>query len=178
MSRQSGFIFRTTISISLDLKKRMDAVGESVNWSAVAARAFEDKLAEIANRRKKTAEEEVLERLRSSIRRYKNEDYKRGDEAGRSWAKQHAEVQELENLASFHPKTQMHFWSWGPEDRDDADSAARQVLAAMRPEGRSDRQASKAFWQEVLGKEHPQGALLEGFVEGVLAFWNEVKDKL
>lgn len=39
--------YRRTISISADLQKRMDREGD-VNWSRVAAVAFEAKLAEIA----------------------------------------------------------------------------------------------------------------------------------
>ena len=35
---------RMNISIPDDLKARMDALGESVNWSKIAARAFQDKL--------------------------------------------------------------------------------------------------------------------------------------
>ena len=42
---------RTTISVPSELKARMDAVDESVNWSAVACQAFELKLAEITKRK-------------------------------------------------------------------------------------------------------------------------------
>jgi hypothetical protein len=43
--------FRTTITVPADLKRRMDAVKEEVNWSALAASAFEAKLAEIAKKK-------------------------------------------------------------------------------------------------------------------------------
>jgi post-segregation antitoxin (ccd killing protein) len=42
---------RTTISVPRDLKDRMDAVGVAVNWSAVACRAFERRVAEIEKRK-------------------------------------------------------------------------------------------------------------------------------
>jgi hypothetical protein len=45
--------FRTTITVPQDLKERMDAVQVDVNWSAVAARAFEEKLVEIASKKEK-----------------------------------------------------------------------------------------------------------------------------
>jgi hypothetical protein len=43
--------FRTTITVPADLKRRMDAVTEEVNWSALAASAFEAKLTEIAKKK-------------------------------------------------------------------------------------------------------------------------------
>jgi hypothetical protein len=45
--------FRTTITVPADLKLRMDAVKEEINWSALAASAFEAKLAEIAKKMEK-----------------------------------------------------------------------------------------------------------------------------
>jgi hypothetical protein len=45
--------FRTTITIPQDLKERMDALEVEVNWSAVAARAFEEKLAEIGSNKER-----------------------------------------------------------------------------------------------------------------------------
>jgi hypothetical protein len=38
---------RTTITVPAELKARMNAVDEKVNWSAVASQAFEQKLDEI-----------------------------------------------------------------------------------------------------------------------------------
>jgi len=43
-------VTRTNISIPADLKRRMDKVSEGVNWSALACRAFEDKVAEMETR--------------------------------------------------------------------------------------------------------------------------------
>jgi hypothetical protein len=45
---------RTTVSFPLSLKRRMDAIHEDVNWSAIAARAFER---EVARHERKQAEE-------------------------------------------------------------------------------------------------------------------------
>src|SRR5262245_57540294 len=98
MGRQSGNIFRTTISVPLDLKKRMDAAGAGVNWSAVACRAFEVELAEIAARKKEKTMDDVIQRLRASKLRGASEAHKEGDAAGRKWARDHAEADELQNL--------------------------------------------------------------------------------
>ena len=69
MAKKTSNTARTTISIPRALKSRMDEVTENVNWSAVAARSFEDKLAEIISRKEIREMEEVVERLRASKRR-------------------------------------------------------------------------------------------------------------
>ena len=48
MRGKTGRLHRTTITIPIGLKDRMNKVGEHVNWSAVATAAFEAKLASIA----------------------------------------------------------------------------------------------------------------------------------
>ena len=55
---------RTTISVPLELKKRMDKVKEDVNWSALACRAFEQKLAEVASKKENKTMNDVITRLR------------------------------------------------------------------------------------------------------------------
>jgi hypothetical protein len=66
MGKKKPGIYRTTISISADLKRRIDKAGEDVNWSAIAARAFESKLADIAAKKEKKNMDDVIQRLRAS----------------------------------------------------------------------------------------------------------------
>src|SRR5262245_6618214 len=80
-------IYRTTISIPQGLKDRMDAVGEQVNWSAVAARAFEEKVLEISLREKRTMDkQDVIRRMQLAAEREEEEDRAAGLAAGREWA--------------------------------------------------------------------------------------------
>ena len=44
-----------SVSVTPELKARMDKVKQKVNWSAIACRAFEAKLSELANRHGLTA---------------------------------------------------------------------------------------------------------------------------
>src|SRR5260370_8114024 len=74
--------YRTTITIPSDLKARMDAIGEEVNWSAVASRAFEARLAEIISKRGAKKMEDVVTRLRASKNKAQDEAKTRGIEAG------------------------------------------------------------------------------------------------
>lgn len=69
MANQSGGTVRTTISVPTALKSKMEAISEPVNWSAVAASAFEWKLNELAAKRKQTAESRAAGRGRDSLSR-------------------------------------------------------------------------------------------------------------
>ena len=53
-------------TVDLIRKERMNAAGKGTNWSAVACRAFEARLAEIAAAKKKKDIEDVVQRLRGS----------------------------------------------------------------------------------------------------------------
>ena len=108
--------FRTTISVPGDLKARMDRVKEPVNWSALACRAFEAKLAEIAARKENKTMIDVVERLRDSLRNQQGESFNEGYETGRKWAENTATAVQLDRLESFQKtmraKSQSEWESW------------------------------------------------------------------
>src|SRR3954447_17485852 len=92
---------RTSISVPPDLKARMDAVAEPVNWSAVACRAFESELAEIVKRKGVRDMKDVIQRLRASKRQSDDGLYHRRNDAGVERAKDKAEALHLERLVAF-----------------------------------------------------------------------------
>jgi hypothetical protein len=165
---------RTTVTIPPDLKKRMDAVKEDVNWSAVASHAFEEKLIEIASRKGKQDMNDVIQRLRASKGRCEDKHFKEGETAGRKWAKERAEVDELERLDA---------WDWNRVfDAECPSAAAVHFYYKLHPERGRDIRAANDFWSNQLGEygdtllEDPM--FLKGFVNGALDVWHEVKDKL
>src|SRR5262245_38612223 len=93
-----GTVYRMTVSIPADLRERIEAVREPVNWSAVAAGAFEAKLGELAARKGKKTMKDVVQRLRASARKSENLDYQAGEQSGRDWAANTAEVAQLKRL--------------------------------------------------------------------------------
>jgi hypothetical protein len=152
--------FRTTISVPRHLKRRMDAVTESVNWSALACRAFEDKLAEIATNKEEKTMIAIIQRLRAS-----NPDvfYQQGQDEGRRWASEQAKCDDLLRLERFH-------------DRKRASGEWETYFD--RPDGLLYR---KEFWRSIVGKDafsDHHHAWFRGFAEGALALWLEVKDRL
>lgn len=175
--------YRTTISISQDLRHRMEKVQEQVNWSALAARAFEEKLAEIASKKVRKTMDDVIQRLRVSKEQADDASFKEGEKIGRRWAENRATAEQLMRLERFREK-QGYDWDslfqendgtsfWNPEEI----LAFRILFDSEEP----DSQSAKEFWERALderaGKvENP--LFVKGFAEGALDLWREVKDKL
>jgi hypothetical protein len=176
MGRQTGGIFRTTISVPKGLKNRMDAVAGQVNWSQVAVRAFEEKLAEIAAGKRVKNLEDAIQRLRVSKLRGEDKNWQRGYEAGGAWARGESEADELVRAAEFLAEvTNQPAWDWSSSE---ACGSAIHVLRAIRAEQDIDHAESAQFWNKVLGEKCPKGNLLYGFVCGASNFWAEIVDKL
>jgi hypothetical protein len=169
----SSNIYKMTLSIPQELRARMAAAAEQVNWSAVAARAFADTLLRIEARKDTSTVDDAFARLRASEEVADREDKVRGAEAGRVWARGHAEARHLRRLQRWHDQTPPGSMSWDDDDAGDALGVAYHVLEAMRGRGEISRQDSEEFWDRALGEEYPDGTLLEGFVDGALAQWAE-----
>jgi hypothetical protein len=100
MGKKPGF-YRTTISVPRDLKRRMDAAKEPINWSAIACRAFEEKLAEIATKKEEKTMADIIQRLRATK---PDLIYQQGLADGRRWASEQAEYEDLLRLERFYEK--------------------------------------------------------------------------
>jgi hypothetical protein len=172
---------RTTISVPPQLRERMDAVDESVNWSAVASRAFEAKLVEIAAKKEQKSMDDIVARLRVSKRRVDDEQYQEGEKVGRAWVEEDAEADELENLERWLLIYRGNEDAIFRDDLNHAYSSAELTVFGIWPDRDGDRSAAEEFWEERLGDdasaaEHVQ--FVRGFVDGALDMWRKVKDQL
>jgi hypothetical protein len=171
---------RTTITVPAELKARMDAVDEEVNWSAVACAAFDQKLAEIIKRRGVKDMKDAITRLRASYEKLGSDRYQQGHEAGQEWAKSEAEADQLEGLLhnrealgndwwqNFEPQVQS---AWGPDE---------QVFFWVCPEDDGDRHAAEEFWDAITRGDRVLNCdpnYVRGFAEGAIKLWTEVKDQ-
>lgn len=174
--------YRTTISIPQDLKTRMDKAGEEVNWSAIAARAFEDKLGEIASRKERLTMADAIERLRASKRRGESASYQKGEKAGMEWAKDSADVKDLQALEDTREQTGVHWDVYFENDDRSAWGPGELLAFIMVPGDDRDRRDAGEWLESVLGEDSDElamdGAFIRGFADGALAFWGEVKDQL
>jgi hypothetical protein len=176
---------KMTIYLPDKLKARMDAV-EGVNWSPLAARAFEAKLAEIITLKGAKEMDDVIARLKASKAKTDDASTIRGREAGREWAKDHAEAAELERLESYTEGDFGTGWTWSEWLNDpgpDSEAFGKDHYLAAAVSGDADnfdRADGENFWEFVgaSDEETSSGAFLVGFVEGALEVWSKVKDEV
>jgi hypothetical protein len=157
---------RVTLYVTDDLKARMDEVGEAVNWSALAQRAFREAVAIHTLKRNPTDMKQVIERLRASKARTEERSRESGKECGKTWAQQAAEYDELKQIAGY-AKINV---APAPMDLN-----ALQTL--IDPEREMDRYQWHDFWQ-THGDGDPNDAFAEGFIEGAAEVFDEIEDQL
>src|SRR5262249_1746271 len=147
---------RTNISLPRDLKARMDAVKEAVNWSAIAAHAFEQKLAELNARKKGAKMEDVIARMKAAEEEDSNQAFRAGNEAGEVWArererpKQRRRRQELEGTQEGVAGT-VAIWNNGMNQGHVL--GLFHWLTPNRPQGNrvAEWEAAEEFWARILG---------------------------
>lgn len=178
---------RMTVYIPDDLKTRMDKTREEINWSQLACAAFERKLGDIANRKARNSMDEVIERLRASKQSSGFGRFKVGFEAGQDWAREVAEVGELENLERLRDSANdrsKYEKSWaGLFDVSidhDYDSLPAELFYHIRATNDEEYEEMEEFWQTLAGDdwEDLPASWYRGFCEGALDIWKQVKDKL
>jgi hypothetical protein len=167
-----------TITIPVSVKEQMDQIKENVNWSGVAAEAFQRKVVEIRTRRSKAmTKHKVIERLKSAGEADPM-GFEAGHALGRQWAEEKALPRYLRNLAK------------DPEagfaqqyDEEDGTPIFRRLCVRLANVMTGECNADfEALWTEALG---PNGDSLadkedfaRGFGAGALEVWEEVKDAL
>jgi hypothetical protein len=179
----SDKIHRTTISLPAELKARMDAVKVPVNWSALAARAFEAKLWEIEMASKnKVSKEDVVKRMKALKEREDEEDVAEGKEAGREWAEREASPRELRRLDSWRGRLGIDWCEVLHGHRSRGPGLPYLLYAELHPEDGDDSGTADDFWEGVLGEDEAKQIwdpeFLIGFVAGALEVWSEVKGEL
>jgi hypothetical protein len=167
---------RTTITVPTSLKRRMKRVGDCVNWSSVASRAFESKLAELEDQQEVDTMKDAVERLR----RLKhgaadNEALEAGRHAGRDWAMCTAGPDQLERLDAF--RSDMADDAWNALFVDD--KGWRELAARIDPRIASKPPRQKKLWRDILGDIGPaRPEFFRGFAEGAIEVWRQVRDQL
>ncbi len=172
-------IVRMTISLDKDLKLRMDEINAEkwvVNWSAVAARAFQQ---EIRKRQKPKLEgvgmEAVVNRLKASRDEYLGNSYEFGKSTGADWARNAADWIELKRLDDFRDAVGSENW---PNVFAGGGHALARVVLGKPDEGAAD---TKAFWEQIGIEEQDQIAsqdFARGFADGAVEVWEQVQGQI
>jgi hypothetical protein len=164
----------------------MEALGDQVNWSAVASSAFRAKVAEIETRRKKSmSKTDVVKRLKALQGQGDEEEYKAGKDAGREWAERVAKPKELKRLAGYIEQFARNSVSWWDVDYPGWNApwgATGSFVLAIWPSRENDRDAPDEFWETALGEDAKNriddADFFRGFGEGALEVWQEVEGEL
>jgi hypothetical protein len=171
-----------SIYVPINIKAKMDKVKEPVNWSALACRAFEDKLAEIASRKENKTMSDVVQRLRATLRKQKSVDYQVGYGVGRAWAERVADVAELFRLDKLRrecPNEYARDWSKGWQSLFDDNVDMRLKIAETIKGQKLDIAEMRDFWDQTLDDyDTVSGDHVHGFADGALALWDSVKDEV
>ena len=182
MEKRSNTV-RTNISIPRALKQAMEKVKEPVNWSRIAATAFEQRLAEIAARKQSKSLDEVARRLRLSQQRTTKMSllFREGYELGRRWAENQASVEGLTRLEELKDELGTDWGSNFKTTSEDRASACQLLAMRLHPEWEEaeDWTLARDWWKEVGDGEEKkayQADYLRGFAEGALDLWSKVKD--
>jgi hypothetical protein len=182
---QPNFV-RMTISIGRDLKTRMDKVKEPVNWSALAARAFEAKLGEVAAKKEKKVMSDVVDRLRASLRSRESKAFKDAYEVGKEWAETEAEADELQRLEAWKQSIDREpsldwdeYCQGGPRYTYSPGTIMAHEIAGGGDE--VDVEGARDSFNDMMPDQAGKlddGAFVRGFVAGALDIWQEVKNIL
>jgi hypothetical protein len=164
-----GYV-RRSVSLPAELEQRIRDCSEAnrVNWSNVAARAFEREL-EFHEAMSKGAKnmKATIERLKRGKADAESKDRAEGVTRGKEWATDDAEYEDLVGIASL------------PGDWVEADSTESSALESDIADKLSLE--LEDFRRTALGvnEDHePTKAMLVGFYQGAVSVWNEVKDSL
>jgi len=167
------------VYVSDDLKRRMDKA-KSVTWSHVACEAFERKLGELVAHKQEKKMEDVIQRLRASKLEGDSEAKQGGREAGREWATHTAEAGELTRLERYVKDCR----EVDPfiMTEDDGYRGAHVFVHVVVPEAKDDRDLMRETLEilfDTAGQdEPPMDEFVQGFADGALDVWGEVKDKI
>ena len=188
MVEQRTGVVRTTISIPQEVKEKMDAVEDSVNWSAAATRAFEEKLGQIAAQKKEKSMEDVIQRLRASKRKFETYYTNEGLRAGKEWAINDATWSSLRDVGETFLKTSWDVWLAASKDPKNPSAVANRLACVMYNEQEywdyhfTGQPFEEFIWEDMLGPDNNKWRqdtdFLRGFVEGAVEVYKEVQDRV
>jgi hypothetical protein len=147
---------RISVSVPDEMKDRMDALGDRVNWSEAARSAFEREMT-AATMPDDPDLEQVIERLRASKSDFAVEWIRRAREDGRDWAKRWATYEQLWRIAKLQLFNPYY----------------KEVNRALGYD--EDPQCSPLFHDS---EEWPENEYVEAWVEGAKDVWIQVADKI
>jgi predicted DNA-binding protein len=154
---------RVNVSVPDEMKERMDALADRVNWSEAARSAFEREIA-AATMPDDPDFGQVVERLQKSKADSWQANLKQARERGREWAKKNASYNQLKTVVRVKLTEQGDF--------------AGQFDRLTFEEDSGDYGGYFTSTYAYYGHPMPPDDYVEAFVEGVKDVWIQVADKI
>jgi hypothetical protein len=158
---------RVTVHVGHELRQQIEAAKDQINWSEVAQQAFRAALNKLNEDTKML---QVIERMKAA--EPTSMDYHSGLAEGQAWAKNHAKRSELQRLHRYLEQKSQILDYVKLDHQTPAQWLARVILNTCD-------QRKLANFIELIGCEDENNVdWVEGFGEGALAVWCEVKSRL
>ncbi len=123
----------------------------------------------------------VVERLRDSVLRTRDEEAAKGRKDGCDWARNEADALQLQRLADARDQAGHEWRQWfGLDGASSSHCAAEIFLAIIDPE-EADRHQVSGFWEDVLGEDIgkvQEDEYVFAFANGALQLWDVVLDAI
>jgi hypothetical protein len=110
--------------------------------------------------------------------RDESDDYSRGHDAGRLWAMDEAQDDELIRLVTWKDEAGNHSEDGLDLFGQSARGPHEDFVFTINPDMDGDGRATEAFWEWHSGMQDPSGEFVQGFADGALEVWNEVADQI
>ena len=150
---------RINLSIPGELKERMDQLTD-LNWSKVAQDAFETQIEIYELKAKDMNQEAGLVRLRASKKTNAEREEAEGTAAGKLWALEVAEYDELAKVAALN-------------DNYRPTPGARELAEAVGRDCPDWSEAAEEM-EGLFGCKDPSESLIQGFIDGAIEVFNDI----
>src|SRR5262249_47730364 len=149
-----------TIYVPDELKAKMDSFdSEGPNWSGIAQAAFQSECDRMHNRKKGAGKmNAVIQRLRASKIKVEDQEHAAGLAAGRKWAMEDAEYDELARVVEWHE-------GFVPGSAWDAPfGAGGWLFGKIENDGTPLEDDVDSFWEQFTGvAREPEESFVSGF---------------
>jgi hypothetical protein len=149
---------RINLSIPDELKERMDKLAD-VNWSKVAQDSFETQIIIYELKEKNMTTAAGLQRLRASKKTNTQREEAEGIAAGKKWAIEHAEYDELMRVSNLDTSNEINSMELAQAVINDDGASGQEVVWCL---------------ERLFGATEPSVDLIAGFVQGAREVFREV----
>jgi len=165
---------KINLSIDDELRTQMESLDRKPNWSGIAAAAFRQHIAATNMKKTEIDMSDVIERMKAAQELDAAQNSEIGRQEGRVWAAECASPRKLKRLEA--DRDPVHDWYIGVGESAYAggDLIARVLNGTETPEQGAFKDMISPEYSDL--EDVPE--FVQGFAEGCMEIWEEVRDQL